>query len=108
MGTKRKTMKCGCGGKFEEKTQEIKGIKCSVMACGSCQEIIFTLEQSKAYHKLRQIQDELSKETKKISKVGNSMGITLPIKLKELGFDIGKSLDMRILDSRHIIIELFT
>ena len=78
------------------------------MACGSCQEIIFTIEQSKAYHKLRQIQDELSKETKKISKIGNSMGITLPIKLKELGFDIGKSLDMRILDSRHIIIELFT
>jgi len=44
MGTKRKTMKCGCGGKFEEKTQEIQGIKCAVMVCGACQEIIFTLE----------------------------------------------------------------
>lgn len=101
-------MKCGCGGNFEEKTQEIQGIKCNVMVCGSCNEIIFTLEQSKIFHKMKQIQDELAKENKKIGKVGNSMGITLPAKLKELGYDIGKSLDIRILDSKHLIIELFT
>lgn len=108
MGAKRKVMKCGCGGSFEEKVQEIQGIKCNVMVCGSCREIVFTIEQSKIFHKMKQIQDELAKENKKISRVGNSMGITLPAKLKELGYDIGKSLDIRILDSKHLVIELFT
>lgn len=106
MGTKRKIMKCGCGGAFKEKCKEIQGIKCDVMVCDSCDDIVFTIDQSKKYHKMRLIQDELSKELKKISKVGNSMGITLPAKLKELGFDIGKILDIRLIDANKLMIEL--
>lgn len=108
MGTKRKVMKCSCGGTYEEKIQELQGISCNVLMCNSCNEIVLTLEQSRTYNQLKQIQIELAKEMKKISKIGNSMGITLPAKLKELGFEIGKSLDIRLVDSKHIVIELFT
>ena len=106
MGTKRKTMKCECGGTFSEKVKEIQGVTCTVMVCGACDEIVFTLGQSKEFHKMKAIQDDLSKENKTIGRVGNSMGITLPIKLKELGFEIGKHFDIRLVDSNKLLIEL--
>jgi hypothetical protein len=52
-----KVIKCVCGGPFKEKCEEIHGIKCDVMVCSSCKEKVFTIEQSKKYHKTRFIQN---------------------------------------------------
>lgn len=52
-----KVIKCVCGGTFKEKCEEIHGIKCDVMVCSSCNEIVFTIEQSKKIHKKTLIQD---------------------------------------------------
>ncbi len=60
MKAKRKIIKCGCGGRFEEKTQKIQGVECDVMVCDSCREIIFTLKQLKEFRKLQQIRNEPS------------------------------------------------
>ena len=106
MGSKRKSMKCECGGLFQEELKEIQGIYSEVMVCSSCDEIIFTLEQSRKFHKLKSIQEALVKEARKIGKVGNSMGITLPVKLKELGFDVGEAFDLKLIDANKLLIEL--
>jgi len=106
MGTKRKVIKCECGGQFVEQCKEIEGITSPVMVCDQCEEMMFSLEQSKLYHKLRSIQILLKNDERKISKIGNSMGITLPVKLKELGFNVGKNFNLQILDENKIIIEL--
>ena len=34
------------------------------------------------------------------------MGIMLPVKLKELGFEIGKVFDLKVLDDKEILIKL--
>lgn len=106
MGAKGKNLICECGGRYSEQSRDLQGITCPVMVCGQCDEIMFSMEQSRLYHKLRSIQDELSREHRKISRVGNSMGITLPVKLKELGFEIGRNFNFRILDDHRVMIEL--
>lgn len=53
-------MKCRCGGMYEEKDREIQGVRCNAMVCTSCEDIVFTVEQSKGYHKSRRSQHELS------------------------------------------------
>ena len=106
MGTKRKVINCECGGQFVEQCKEIEGITSPVMVCNQCEDMMFSLEQSKLYHKLRNIQSFLTNENRKIGKIGNSMGITLPVKLKELGFNVGKNFNLQILDENRIMIEL--
>jgi hypothetical protein len=110
MGSARKTMTCECGGKYQEVEKEFDGIKCPVMACPKCDDVVFTIEQSKHYHSLKKIEEirrEIRKTRKrKISKLGNSMGILLPTQLKELGFDIGRDFDIQLVDENTIIIVL--
>ena len=89
-----------------EQSREIEGITSPVMVYNQCEEMMFSLEQSKLYHRLRNIQVLLKKEERKISKIGNSMGITLPVKLKELGFNVGKKFNLQLLDENKIVIEL--
>ena len=106
MGNKGKNIKCDCGGVFNNKIITLEGITCSAMVCSKCEEKMFSMEQSTLYHKLKNIQNEIVTEKRKISRIGNSMGITLPVKLKELGFNVGEEFKLSVLDENKIIIEL--
>jgi len=44
-------MTCECGGNYQEVEKEFNGIKCPVMACPKCGDVVFTIEQSKHYHR---------------------------------------------------------
>lgn len=46
-------MTCDCGGLYQETTRDFDGINCAAMVCGSCGDVVFTVEQSKRYHRLR-------------------------------------------------------
>ena len=61
-----------------------------------------------AYYGLDAVPNDSGKRRgeRKISKIGNSMGIMLPVKLKELGFEIGKVFDIKVLDDKEILIKL--
>jgi len=110
MGRTGKVMTCECGAKYREVVKEFDGIECPVMACPSCDDIVFTMEQSKRYHFLKKVEDirrEIKKtRRRKISRLGNSMGILLPTQLKDLGFEIGKNFDIQLVDEGTIIIAL--
>lgn len=103
-------MTCECGGKYQEVEKEFEGIKCPVMACPKCDDVVFTIEQSKRYHFLKKVEEvrrEIKKTRKrKISKLGNSMGILLPTQLKDLGFEIGRGFDIQLIDENTIVIAL--
>lgn len=110
MGRTGKAMTCECGGKYHEVEKKFDGIKCPVMACQKCDDVVFTIEQSKHFHAMKKIDEirrEIQKDRKrKISKLGNSMGILLPAQLKELGFVIGRNFDIQLVDEKTIVIAL--
>lgn len=50
---RRKPMSCDCDGRYEEAVRDFDGIACPAMVCGSCGDVVFTIEQSKRYRELR-------------------------------------------------------
>lgn len=80
---------CDCGGIYAKKEVDFEGLRVDAMVCPKCGDETFTLPQAKKIHKLVKLHHLLDKE-RKIIRIGNSLGITLPESLKEFGVTVGK------------------
>jgi len=87
-------LRCDCGKYFQNKEVEIKGIVTSAEVCSGCGYITFTREQAEAFFKAKELQ-EMIKGKRKIIRIGDSIGITLPEKMKSFGLKAGKELKAR-------------
>lgn len=88
-------IKCNCGGSFIEKTVEFEGFDVKALKCSKCGEITFTPEQFKKILMLKELAKEIN-STRKVVKIGNSLGITLPKAAKELGLKLGSRIELKL------------
>lgn len=87
MAKKRKIM-CDCGGYLEEKTTLFDNIETGAMVCPKCAFTTLTKEQAQQYMRLKEFHTLIDSE-RKIIKIGNSIGLTLPDGLREFGAKAG-------------------
>ena len=90
-------IKCDCGHHLLEKETEIEHIPIVAMVCPHCGFTTLTKEQAKDFQKLVQLHQALDQE-RQVIKIGNSMGITLPDKLREFGVSVGKKVRLEAID----------
>jgi hypothetical protein len=107
MGSSRKKVKrcIECGGSMKLTSLEEKGITFEGYKCEKCNHAIVTIEQMHFYEKAKALKDALPLK-RKIVKIGNSLGFTLPITLAKYGLKIGRELEIKILDESNIKITL--
>ena len=92
-------LKCSCGGKFEEKAVEFEGSCVKALKCDKCSELTFTPNQFKKIIALRELAKEVN-STRKVVRIGNSLGITLPKAVGQLGLKVGASVALRLGDMK--------
>lgn len=98
MANERK-IKCDCGTILEENETIIEHIRTKALVCPKCGFTTLTKEHAKIFQKRLEFHNMLDQE-KQIIKIGNSMGITLPEKLRELGLDVGRKVRLEAIDER--------
>ena len=103
---KERKIKCDCGRYLEEKTTTIfDNFQTEAMVCPKCGFTTLTKEQAQKYAKLKQLHQIVDAE-RKIIKIGNSMGLTLPDALQEFGAKVGKKIKTEALTSHSFKVEL--
>ena len=72
--------------------------------CPNCNYTCLTTEQAKKYVKLKELH-EIIDAKRKIIKIGNSMGLTLPDKLQSFGAKVGKTIKIEALTENSFKVE---
>ena len=98
---KKRTLKCDCGKNLIPEEREFDGLKTEAMACPKCGFVTLTKEQAQNLLQLKDLQSLLGKD-RKVIKVGNSIGLTLPDKLKEMGIHVGQKVKIQPIDSHSL------
>ena len=102
---KQRKIKCECGGFLAERTTLFGHIETDAMVCDKCKFTTLTKEQAEKYVKVKQLH-EIIDANRKIIKIGNSMGFTLPDKLRELGLKVGKVVRTEVLGDKAFKVEI--
>ncbi len=102
---KQRKIKCDCGSVLAEGTATFGHIVTKAMVCGKCNFTTLTKEQAQKFVKLKQLHDIIDAE-RRIIKIGNSFGITLPDKMKELGLKVGSKVKTEALSENSFKIEI--
>ena len=102
---KERKIKCDCGGLLIKKKTKFDKFETEAMVCPKCTFTTLTKEQAENYVKLKQLHQIVDAE-RKIIRVGNSMGITLPDKLQDFGVKVGKKVKIEALGAKSFKIEL--
>lgn len=93
---KERKIKCDCGGTFSEKEIGFDGIRTKALVCSKCRRKTFTKGQALEYARLKEVHSMIDGE-RKIIRIGNSIGMTLP---EKLGLKPGKKVKTEIIDSK--------
>ncbi|PIN87317.1 hypothetical protein COV19_00345 [Candidatus Woesearchaeota archaeon CG10_big_fil_rev_8_21_14_0_10_44_13] len=93
---KARKIRCDCGKFFAEKMVKVGSITTKALVCPGCGHITFTKEQAMEYGRLKEIREMIGGE-RKIIKIGNSIGITLP---EKLGLKPGRKVRTEVIDSK--------
>lgn len=104
MAKERKIM-CDCGRFLVEKKTELDHIETKAMVCPKCGFTTLTKEQAEKFVRLKQLHQIIDAE-RKIIKIGNSMGLTLPDKLQDFGAKVGKKVKIEALSPKSFKVEL--
>lgn len=104
MAAKRK-IRCDCGAYLQPRMAAFGGFETEAMVCPKCGFTTLTREQAQRYVQSRQLHSIIDDE-RKIIRVGNSMGITLPEQLKSYGLRIGKKVRTTALDANSFKVEI--
>jgi len=104
MAAERK-IKCDCGEFLIEKKTIFDSIETEAMVCPKCSFTTLTKEQAEKYVKLKELHQIIDAE-RKIIKIGNSMGLTLPDKLQDFGAKIGRKVKTEALSLKSFKVEL--
>lgn len=102
---KERKIRCDCGGYLEEKSILFDNFQTKAMVCLKCGFTTLTKEQAQSYAKLKQLHQIIDAE-RKIIKIGNSMGLTLPDRLQEFGAKIGGRVKTEALTSHSFKVDL--
>ncbi|MBI2529721.1 MAG: hypothetical protein HYW05_01075 [Candidatus Diapherotrites archaeon] len=94
-------VKCNCGGEFREQTVEFEGFDVKGLKCSKCGELTFTPEQFRKILALKELAKEVN-STRKVVKIGNSLGITLPKAINALGLKVGSKIALRLEDRKRL------
>ena|SRR3989344_2516309 len=97
-------IKCDCGKFLKKGIVQIKKKNVEAMVCPKCNFVTLTLEQAKQYSKLKDMHKIVDAE-RKIIKIGNSMGLTLPDRLQEFGAKVRKNVRTEALDFKSFKVE---
>ena len=102
---KERKIVCDCGGFLTEKVARFGHFETEAMVCSKCNFTTLTREQVEKYSKLKQLHQVIDAE-RKIIKIGNSMGLTLPDRLQEFGAKVGKKVKTEALSAKSFKVEL--
>ncbi len=102
---KERKIKCDCGTCLQPKMAAFEGFEAEAMVCPKCGFTTLTKEQAVRFVRLKTLHEIIDDE-RKIIRVGNSMGITLPEQLKEFGIKIGAKVRTEALSSKSFKVEL--
>ena len=97
-------MKCNCGGIIEKGKTFIEGFLLDANVCNKCGDIGLPLESAKELLKLRKEAEKIN-SVRKVVKIGNSIGVTLPPEAEEIGFKEGTSVDVHLIGEHEIVIK---
>ncbi len=86
---KESKIMCDRGSYLGEKIAKFDNFETEAMVCPKCGFLTLTREQAEKYVRMKQLHQIIDAE-RKIIKIGNSMGLTLPDKLRDFGIRIGK------------------
>jgi hypothetical protein len=102
---KERKIKCDCGTVLSVKKTIIAGITTEAMICGTCGFTTLTKDQAKKVLDIKKLQEIMGKE-RKIIKIGNSLGITLPERIREIGVAVGKKVRIEAVDKKRFMVIL--
>ena len=102
---KERKIRCDCGEFLIEKKTKFDNFETEAMVCPKCIFTTLTKEQAEKYVKLKQLHQIIDSE-RKIIKIGNSMGLTLPNRLQEFGAKVGKKVKTEALSPKSFKVEL--
>ena len=102
---KERKIRCDCGSLMETKQARFEGFDAEATVCPKCGFTTLTKEQALKYAKLKQLHQIIDSE-RKIIKIGNSMGFTLPDALKGFGMRVGKKIRTEALGENSFKVEL--
>ncbi len=104
MAKERKII-CDCGGILAEKKTMFGEFETDAMVCPKCGFTTLTKEQAERYARFKQLHQVIDAR-RNIIKIGNSMGITLPDKLKDFGVKVGRRVKTEALSENSFKVEL--
>ncbi len=104
---KERKIRCGCGALLAERKTSLEGFETAAMLCPKCGFITLTKEQALKYARLKQLHQIIDAE-RKVIKIGNSMGLTLPDSLKDFGVKVGKKVRTEALGADSFKVELIS
>ena len=81
---KMKGFGCECGGTFKVKETVVNEVATEAMVCDGCSYTTLTMDQAKYVTHIGLLQARLSK-TRKVVRIGNSIGVTLPDEFAKAG-----------------------
>ena len=102
---KERKIRCDCGTVMEAKHAHFESFDTGATVCPHCGFTTLTKEQAEKYAKLRQLHQIIDAE-RKIIRIGNSMGFTLPDSLKDFGVKVGKKVKTQALGVNSFKVEL--
>ena len=102
---KERKIKCDCGEFLIESVAKFEHFETDAMVCPKCNFTTLTREQAEKYSKLKQLH-KLIDADRKIIKIGNSMGLTLPDGLQDFGAKIGKRVKIEAISPKSFKVEL--
>lgn len=104
MAQERKII-CDCGTRLEENEALVSHILTVALVCPKCGFITLTKDQAKIFQKRLELHSAVDQE-KQIIKIGNSMGITLPEKLRDFGLKVGQKVKLEAIDESSFKVDL--
>jgi len=100
-----RNIRCDCGQTLKEKEVRIESISTPALVCPNCKFQTLTIEQAKKFQKRLELHKAIDQQ-KQIIRIGNSMGITLPEKLRDFGLKVGQKVKLEAIDERSFKVEL--
>ena len=104
---KERKIKCDCGEFLIDRKAKFDDFETEAMVCPNCNFTTLTREQAEKYAKLKQMHQIIDAE-RKIIKIGNSMGLTLPDRLQDFGAKVGKKVKIEALSPKSFKVELMS
>jgi hypothetical protein len=101
---KERKLMCDCGGTFSEKIAKLK-VNTEALVCDRCGYVTMNWEQAEKYAQRLDMNDIVSGK-RKIIKIGNSLGFTLPERLRKMGVKAGGSVKLEATGPKSFSVEL--